>query len=78
MLNGCYSEAQAEAIVQHVPYAIGMTEAVGDRAAIEFVVGFYDALGSGESIEFAFESGKVAMELNSTGFTDMPVLLKRN
>ena len=73
--NGCYSQAQAAAIVQHVPYAIGMTQAVGDQAAIEFVVGFYDALGSGESVEFAFESGKVAMELNSTGYAEMPVLL---
>lgn len=75
VLNGCYSQAQAQSIVQHVPYAIGMSEEVGDRAAIEFVVGFYDALGNGESVEFAFESGKVAMELNSTGYTQMPVLL---
>lgn len=77
VLNGCYSAAQAEAIVQHVPYAVGMTGEVGDRAAIEFVVGFYDALGSGESIPFAFESGKVAMEINSTGYIEMPVLLTK-
>ncbi|MEL7331534.1 MAG: CHAT domain-containing protein, partial [Cyanobacteria bacterium J06560_2] len=45
VLNGCYSAVQATAITQHVPYAIGMTDKVGDKAAIEFVVGFYDALG---------------------------------
>ena len=76
VLNGCYSQAQAEAIVEHIPYVVGMNDSVGDRAAIEFAVGFYDALGSGSSVEFAFESGKVAMELHSTGDVDVPVLLK--
>lgn len=77
VLNGCYSQAQATAIVQYVPYVVGMRQAVGDQAAIEFAVGFYDALGNGELVEFAFESGKVAMELNSTGYEEMPVLLNR-
>ncbi|MBE9063057.1 CHAT domain-containing protein [cf. Phormidesmis sp. LEGE 11477] len=75
VLNGCYSSVQAAAITQHIPYAIGMSQAVGDKAAIEFVVGFYDALGNGESVEFAFESGKVSMELNGTGYEDLPVLM---
>ncbi|ESA34523.1 tir domain-containing protein [Leptolyngbya sp. Heron Island J] len=78
LLNGCYSQAQAEAIVEHVPYVIGMRDSMGDRAAIEFAVGFYDALGAGESVEFAFESGKVAMALNSTGYDEVPVLLRGN
>ncbi|MFG6107047.1 TIR domain-containing protein [Leptothoe sp. EHU-05/26/07-4] len=78
LLNGCYSQAQAQAIVEHIPYVIGMSDAMGDRAAIEFAVGFYDALGAGESVDFAFESGKVAMALNSTGDEDVPVLLKGN
>ena len=34
-----------------------MSKAIGDRAAIEFAVGFYDALGAGRSIEFAHKSG---------------------
>lgn len=76
VLNGCYSQAQAEAIVEHVPYVIGMRDSVGDRAALEFAVGFYDALGSGDSVEFAFEAGKVAMALHSTGDESVPVLLK--
>ena len=76
LMNGCYSAVQAEVIVQYVPYVIGMKQATGDRAAIEFAVGFYDALGAGETMEFAFESGKVAMELSGTGYEDMPILLK--
>lgn len=54
VLNACYSEAQAEAIAKHVPYTIGMKRAIGDAAAIEFATAFYDALGAGESFEFAF------------------------
>lgn len=75
VLNGCYSHIQAEAIAQHVPYVVGMQQAIDDKAAIEFAVGFYDAIGNGESVDFAFESGKVAMGLSSTGYTEVPILL---
>ncbi|MEO0395575.1 MAG: TIR domain-containing protein [Cyanobacteria bacterium P01_A01_bin.137] len=78
MLNGCYSQAQAETLVEHVPYVIGMSDSMADRAAIDFAVGFYDALGAGESVEFAFESGKVAVALSGAGDEDVPVLLKRD
>ncbi|MBD2097682.1 AAA-like domain-containing protein [Trichocoleus sp. FACHB-591] len=57
LLNACYSEVQAKAIAQHVPYVIGMNQEVGDKAALEFAVGFYDALGAGLSIERAYKEG---------------------
>lgn len=57
LLNACYSEVQAEAISQHINYVIGMNQAIGDKAAINFAVAFYDALGAGEEVEFAFELG---------------------
>ncbi len=64
VLNACYSEVQAIAIAQCIPYVIGMNQAVGDRAASLFAVGFYDALGAGESIEFAYKMGcnRIALE----------------
>jgi hypothetical protein len=55
LLNACYSEAQAEAINDHIKYVIGMNDAIGDRASIEFAVGFYDALGGGQSVETAYK-----------------------
>jgi hypothetical protein len=61
VLNACYSEVQAEAISQHVKYVIGMNKAVGDKAAVAFAVGFYDALGAGLDIESAYELGKSQM-----------------
>lgn len=63
LLNACYSEKQAEAIVQHIDYVIGMKQAIGDRAAIKFAVGFYDALGAGRTIEVAHKFGVNAIEL---------------
>ncbi|WP_235006846.1 CHAT domain-containing protein [Calothrix rhizosoleniae] len=57
VLNACYSEVQAEAISQHINYVIGMNWAIGDQAAINFSIAFYDALAAGEDVEFAFELG---------------------
>lgn len=77
VLNACYSEQQAKAIAQYTPYVIGMNQAIGDRAAIEFAVGFYDALGAGESIEQAHRFGIVALQLSDIPEHLTPVLLER-
>ncbi|MGF1676163.1 MAG: CHAT domain-containing protein, partial [Rivularia sp. (in: cyanobacteria)] len=50
VLNACYSEIQADAIHQHINYVIGMNRAIGDKAAINFAVAFYDALAAGEDV----------------------------
>ena len=55
VLNACYSDVQAEAIAQHIPYVVGMKAAVSDDAALQFALGFYDALGAGRSVEEAFQ-----------------------
>ncbi|MEL7333121.1 MAG: AAA-like domain-containing protein [Cyanobacteria bacterium J06560_2] len=74
LLSACYSEVQAEAIAQHVDYVIGMNQAIGDRAAIKFAVGFYDALGYGRPIEEAFQFGLLAIDLENIPEADTPVL----
>ena len=78
VLNGCYSKIQAEAIIKHVPYAVGMSQSVVDRAAIEFSVGFYDALWSGENIEAAFAIGKAGMQQYNRNQGNTLVLLRRD
>ena len=45
LLNACYSEEQANAIVNHIDYVIGMNQEIRDDAAIAFSKGFYRALG---------------------------------
>ncbi len=61
VLNACYSEVQARAIARQIDYVAGMNQAIGDKAAIEFAVGFYDAIGAGKSYEFAYKLGLNAM-----------------
>jgi len=69
LLNACYSEEQADAIVQHINYVIGMSHEIRDAAAIAFAVGFYDALGAGRSVEFAYKLGCVAIQTAIQGGT---------
>ena len=75
VLNACHSEVQADAIVRHVPYAIGMSQEIGDEAATVFAVAFYDALGAGRGIEFAFELG--CSQLVVLKEHETPVLYRR-
>lgn len=79
LLNGCYSAAQAMVIAEHVPYVIGMSDAISDQAAIEFAVGFYKALGAGRSIEFAYKLGCNAIQMEGIADAEhlTPVLLKQ-
>jgi hypothetical protein len=63
VLNACYSKFQAEAIAQHINYVIGMSEKIGDNAAIKFSVGFYAALGAGRPFKFAYQLGCNAIQL---------------
>lgn len=55
LLNACYSEVQAKIISMHIPYVIGMSDAIDDRVAIEFSTAFYDAIGAGKDIKFAYK-----------------------
>lgn len=76
LLSACYSEIQAEAIAQHVSYVVGMSDAIHDEAAISFAVAFYDAVGAGESYEFAFKIGRSAIQMAGVPEQLVPVLIK--
>jgi hypothetical protein len=77
VLNACYSEIQADAIAQHIPYVVGMGQAINDEAAIEFAVAFYDALGAGESVEFAYKYACNAIQMAGIAGHLIPVLKQR-
>jgi hypothetical protein len=77
ILNACYSQAQAEAIAQHIPYVIGMSAAILDTTARNFAVGFYDALGAGWSYEQAYEMGKSAIALDGMPQSQIPILKQK-
>lgn len=69
LLNACYAEVQARAILQHVDYVIGMKQAIRDDAAIAFAIGFYDGLGYDYPIEVAFGLGCNAIRFEMASFS---------
>lgn len=77
VLNACYSQVQAVGIAKHIPYVIGMTQEVGDVAAIEFAVAFYDALGAGRHIDFAHRLACNAIKWARVGEEATPILISR-
>jgi uncharacterized protein YjbI with pentapeptide repeats len=77
VLNACYSEVQAEAIVKYIPYVIGMNKQIGDKAAIKFATGFYSALGAGESVDFAYKLGCNVIQLDGIAEHLTPVIKKK-
>jgi hypothetical protein len=77
LLNSCYSEEQAKAISINIPFVIGMNKSIPDNTAIQFAVGFYDAIGAGRNIEEAFKFGKNAINLNSITGQEIPQLIKK-
>jgi len=80
ILSACLSEPQADAISKHINYVIGMKDEIDDKAAIEFSVGFYDALGAGRSVEDAFKFGCNAVLQQFPDLSEhlIPVLKKKS
>ena len=79
--NTCFSRGQAEAIVQSIPAAIGMTTSIGDDAARVFAAQFYSAIGFGHSVKRAYEQAKAALMLagiDEAGTPELFVMLGRN
>lgn len=72
--NTCYSRGQAQALVEHIPAAIGMNQSIGDVAARIFAAQFYSAIGFGLSIGRAFSQAKSALMLEGIGEEDTPEL----
>lgn len=60
VLNACYSEVQARALVSHFPCVVGTPAAIKDAAAIEYSRYMYRALASGRSMANAHQQGATA------------------
>jgi hypothetical protein len=78
ILNACGTAVLAESIAEHIDHVIAMRDAVQDRAAIAFSIGFYQALAAGRPVEQAFGFGRSQIELQlGDEFADVPVLVPR-
>lgn len=67
VLNACYSEVQAKAIVQEIDFVVGMADSVGDKAARVFASAFYRGLAFGRSVQTAFDLGLNELRLAGLG-----------
>jgi hypothetical protein len=77
VLNACYSDRAAEALLAHVDCVVGMAGSIGDVAARSFGIGFYGGLGERESVEAAFRGGCAAIGLEGLADGDLPQLRVR-
>lgn len=74
LLNSCHSAAQIDNLTATVPFAIGMSDEIGDTDAITYAAQFYAAVANGQSIEAAHASGQAAVELAGLPDHDLPTL----
>jgi tRNA A-37 threonylcarbamoyl transferase component Bud32 len=63
VLNGCYSDIYAEALLLHVDCVVGVGGSLGDDAARTFAIGFYGGLGERQSVAAAYLQGCAAISL---------------
>ena len=74
ILNGCFTEPQAESISAHIPYVVGIKSRIKDSVATAFCSGFYKGIGAGFSVPDAFDLGLAAIKLKVTQGDDSLVL----
>jgi len=77
VLNACYSEPQAEALLAHIDCVVGMGGSIDDDAARNFAIGFYGGLGERESVIAAYKQGRAAISLAGLRDGDRPQLKVR-
>lgn len=74
VFNTCFSENQANEIVEHIPSAIGMNTSIGDDAARIFSAQLYSAISFGKNIKESFGQAKVALLLENIPEDQTPQL----
>jgi TolA-binding protein len=75
VLNACYSHEQAGVIAKHIDCVVGMSDAIGNEAGIQFATAFYQALGYGRNMKEAFELGRNQIDLANLAEEDTPKLV---
>jgi hypothetical protein len=77
VLNACYSEVQAEALLMHVDCVVGIAGSIRDDVARTFAIGFYGGLGERESVAAAYKQGCAAISLEGLPEAERPQLKVR-
>jgi hypothetical protein len=77
VLNACYTDQQAEALLAHIDCIVGMRGSIRDHAARSFAIGFYGGLGERESAASAYRQGCAAIGLEALPDSELPRLKVR-
>jgi hypothetical protein len=75
VINACESAGARKTLLPPAKALVVMRETVSDQAAGAFAVRFYAAIAGGQSLNAAFQQGKVALEAVSINEADTPQLL---
>jgi hypothetical protein len=74
VLNACNTKGQAEFLKDNIDFTIAMNRPVKDRAARVLSAYFYQALAFGFSVQDAFESALIQVDMNQSDQADIPEL----
>ncbi|MBI3654278.1 MAG: tetratricopeptide repeat protein [Acidobacteria bacterium] len=77
VLNACYAKDQAQALIGTLDCAIGMNDAISDKAALVFAAHFYQSLAFGCSVETAFRLARNQLDIEGLDGAQIPELLVR-
>lgn len=77
IFNACYSDKLAQECVKEIDCAIGMSNEIGDIAAITFAASFYRAIGFNRSVQQAFQQATAALLLEGIPENETPVLITK-
>ncbi|MGE9990751.1 CHAT domain-containing protein [Paratractidigestivibacter faecalis] len=77
VFNACFSDEQADKILEHVDAVIGMSDSISDEAALAFARQLYSSIGFGLSLAQAFKQARAAIALVSLDEIDTPQLRVR-
>lgn len=77
VLNACESLEGADDLLTTVPTVIGMSDTIGDAAAVVFAAHFYAAIASAQSVASAVAQAQVAMDAASLDDAHLPEIRTR-
>jgi hypothetical protein len=75
VLNACQSAGARTALLGSAKAIVVMQDSISDFAAVAFSTKFYGGIASGQSLQSAFEQGRVAVEATSLTESATPALI---
>lgn len=74
VLNGCYAESQADNLIRHIDFLIGISQDLPEELVFTFLDEFYYKIGLGWSIDCAYQAGCHKLEPSESDQTKIPFL----